>query len=104
MHRGTIGALGGKLHKKPNIKLRPLHDHLGFPAPAHLADLGWGRGGLQGGASGSAWVWEDDGGGTIPGASCGRELVEAPLPVAYLGLDGDHGPVPGACKERVSRV
>ena len=69
MHRGTIGAPGGKLPKKPNINLRLIHDHLGFPAPAPLEDLGWGRGGLQGGGSGGFWVWEGEGGGDVMGAS-----------------------------------
>ena len=67
MHHGTSGALGGKLTKKPNMKLRPIHNPLLFSAPAQLEDLGWGRGGLQGGGSGGAWVGEGDGGGTVLG-------------------------------------
>ena len=71
MRHGTIGAPGGKLPKKPNINLRLLHDHLGFPAPSPLEELGWGRGGLQG-----------EGCGIVLGSSCGRGLVDAPLWVA----------------------
>ena len=52
MHHGTSGALGGKLTKKLNMKLRPLHNPLLLSAPAQLEDLGWGRGGFQGGGSG----------------------------------------------------
>ena len=63
MPRGTSGALGGKLYKKPNIKLRLRPNYLDLPASALLADLGWGRGGLHGGGSGVAWVGEGEGGG-----------------------------------------
>ena len=82
MHLGTIGAPGGKLAKKPNIKLRLLHDHLGFPAPALLEDLGWGRGGLHGEGSGCAWVGEGEGCGIVLGASRGGELIDEPFRVA----------------------
>ena len=61
MHHGTIRAPGGKLSKKPNTNLHLLHDHLVFPAPAPLEDLGWGRGGLQLEGSGNAWVGEEKG-------------------------------------------
>ena len=67
MHRGTIKVLGGKLPKKPNMNLRPLHCHLGFPTPGQLEDLGRGRGGLQGGGTSGAWVGEGDRGGTVLG-------------------------------------
>ena len=67
MPYGTSRILGGKLCKKPNRNLRPVVPHLKSPAPAPMDDLGWGRGGLQGGGSGGAWVGEGDGGGPILG-------------------------------------
>ena len=62
MHRGTSGAQGGKLAKKPNINLRLVPNHLEFTAPAKLDNLGWGRGGLQGWGSSGVWVGEGEGG------------------------------------------
>ena len=66
--------------------------------------LGCGRGGLQGEGSGSAWVGEGEGGGKVPGEPSGRELGDAPLLVAWLGLGGIQGFVLGACEERISGV
>ena len=67
MHHGTIRAPGGKPSEKPNINLRLLHGHLGFPAPFPLEDLGWGRGGLQGEGSVGALVGEGKGGWALDG-------------------------------------
>ena len=58
MHRGTSGAQGGKLAKKPNINLRLVPNHLEFTAPAKLDNLGWGRGGLQGEGAPAVPGWE----------------------------------------------
>ena len=83
MHSGTIKAQGGKLAKKPNRKLCLGPNHLKFTAPAKLNDLGWGRGGLQGGGSSGVGVGEGEGGGQVLGEHCGGELVEEPLLVAW---------------------
>ena len=44
------------------MNLRLVHYHLELTAPAKLDNLGWGRGGLQGGGSSGAWVGEGEGG------------------------------------------
>ena len=74
MHSGTSGAQGGKLAKKPNRKLRSVPNHLKFTAPAKLDDLGWGRGGLQGGGSNEVGVGEGEG-GLIPSLEGGGGQV-----------------------------
>ena len=57
---GTSGAQGGKLFKKTNKNLCLVHNHLEFPAPAKLDNLGWGRGGLPGGGSSGVRVGEGE--------------------------------------------
>ena len=66
--------------------------------------MDWGRGGLQGGGSGVAWVEERYGDGKVLGEPCCGELVEAPPLVAWLGPGGNLGLDPGAFKEMVSGV